>query len=323
MSKTRVCSKCGRELPLTSEYFYVNKKNAEGFRCECKSCQNAHYKIYYDNKYKSEHEKQQVIRNDLKQRNVKVCTGCKQLLPADIDYFYARKDTPDGLSYYCKECCKAGQRRYGADNRDTINEKAKLYTARPEIKQRKSEYDKMFYQVHKEEKAAYEHERYLKADKNRIREYHRKYNKEHEDYIKERGKKYREQNRDRLAKYDRQRYRKNKLSRLVSNAIGRGLKGAKNEQHWENLVPYNISQLKRHIERQFTPEMSWDNYGEYWELDHIIPQNLFNLSSPDNQDFKICWSLRNLRPLTVSENRSRPKDGSDVSDRLRKYILDQ
>lgn len=324
MFKTRVCSKCGRELPLTSEYFYVDKRNIEGFRCECKDCQSRQYKVYYNNKHKDEHKRVQISKDNLKQRNVKICTKCKQELSATTEYFYIRKDTPDGLSYYCKDCCKTGQKRYGAKNRDAINEKAKLYNARSDIKQRKSKYDKIFYQAHKEEKAAYERERYVKADKNKIREYHRKYNKEREDYIKERNKAYREQNRDKLAEYDKQRYKKNKLSRLVSNAIGRGLKGAKNERHWEDLVPYSLSQLKRYIERQFTPEMNWDNYGEYWELDHIIPQNLFNLlSSPDSQDFQICWSLRNLRPLTVSENRSRPKDGSDILDKQRRYILDQ
>ena len=33
----------------------------------------------------------------------------------------------------------------------------------------------------------------------------------------------------------------------------------------------NISEYKKHIENQFTPEMNWENWGEYWEIDHIKP----------------------------------------------------
>ena len=37
------------------------------------------------------------------------------------------------------------------------------------------------------------------------------------------------------------------------------------------------SEFKKHIENQFAPEMSWENYGSspdggnYWQMDHIIP----------------------------------------------------
>ena len=53
--------------------------------------------------------------------------------------------------------------------------------------------------------------------------------------------------------------------------------------------------------------------GEYWEIDHIIPLNLFNYESEQDEQFKICWSLANLRPLEKIANKKRPKDGSDIS----------
>ena len=38
-TKTKVCSKCGEEKPLTSEYWYKrNKGSIDGFRGECKIC---------------------------------------------------------------------------------------------------------------------------------------------------------------------------------------------------------------------------------------------------------------------------------------------
>lgn len=41
------------------------------------------------------------------------------------------------------------------------------------------------------------------------------------------------------------------------------------------------------------------------------------------QNFKVCWSLLNLRPLEWKANRQRPKDGSDISEELRQKILNQ
>ena len=89
------------------------------------------------------------------------------------------------------------------------------------------------------------------------------------------------------------------------------------------IVWYSLEDLRKHLEKQFTSEMNWSNYGSYWELDYIIPQNLFNFSSSEDPDFQICWSLLNLRPLTKRENRNRPRDGSDISLDLKLKILNK
>jgi len=39
-TKTKVCSKCGEEKPLTKEYFYSRKESKDGFRSDCKVCNN-------------------------------------------------------------------------------------------------------------------------------------------------------------------------------------------------------------------------------------------------------------------------------------------
>lgn len=60
---------------------------------------------------------------------------------------------------------------------------------------------------------------------------------------------------------------------------------------------------------------------ELWELDHVIPRNIFNYLSIKDKSFKTCWSLQNLRPILCINNKSRPKDGSDISEEIRKQIL--
>lgn len=59
---------------------------------------------------------------------------------------------------------------------------------------------------------------------------------------------------------------------------------------------------RAHLEKQFTRRMSWDNYGSYWHLDHIIPMASFKFDTPDDDAFKMCWAITNLRPLAAQEN---------------------
>ena len=56
--------------------------------------------------------------------------------------------------------------------------------------------------------------------------------------------------------------------------------------------------------------MNWDNYGSYWEIDHIKPVNTFDLSK--EKEILECFNYKNTRPLSVVENRKRPKNGSDL-----------
>jgi hypothetical protein len=61
----------------------------------------------------------------------------------------------------------------------------------------------------------------------------------------------------------------------------------------------SIEQLRAHLEKQFQPGMSWDNYGR-WHIDHIIPLSAFNLSDP-NQLSTACH-FSNLQPLWKKDN---------------------
>jgi len=64
-----------------------------------------------------------------------------------------------------------------------------------------------------------------------------------------------------------------------------------------------------HIEAQFIDGMTWDNYGEYWQLDHIIPCAAYDLREPAEQ--YRCFNFRNLRPLEATANISK-KDKLDL-----------
>lgn len=57
--------------------------------------------------------------------------------------------------------------------------------------------------------------------------------------------------------------------------------------------------LRKHLEKQFKPGMTWENHGK-WHIDHIIPLAKFD---PNNiEDVKISNNYTNLQPLWAKEN---------------------
>lgn len=98
---------------------------------------------------------------------------------------------------------------------------------------------------------------------------------------------------------------KGRLCNRIGCMINRSLKtGSKSRRHWETLLPFTREQFLKHIKKQFKEGMSFDNYGE-WHVDHKIPIDAFNFQTPEDHDFKICWSLKNLQPLWAKDNLSK------------------
>lgn len=102
-----------------------------------------------------------------------------------------------------------------------------------------------------------------------------------------------------------------KVKHYVSKSIRESLKKRKRRKNGITFdhLPYTMVELKEHLEKQFEPWMSWDNYGTAWHIDHIVQHNLFDYKSMDDPAFAECWALSNLRPLEKHANLSRPKSG--------------
>jgi len=93
-----------------------------------------------------------------------------------------------------------------------------------------------------------------------------------------------------------------RLNHIMSCKINSCLKGLRNKLYKEDVIGYNIKELREHLEKQFDENMSWDNYCKYWWVDHIKPISLFNYKKPEDKEFKECWSLKNLQPMEKIEN---------------------
>jgi hypothetical protein len=49
----------------------------------------------------------------------------------------------------------------------------------------------------------------------------------------------------------------------------------------------------------------WDDNDKStwkWQIDHIIPHSTFKYASMEDEEFKKCWALSNLRPYSAKLN---------------------
>jgi len=99
--------------------------------------------------------------------------------------------------------------------------------------------------------------------------------------------------------------RQNPMWKLVGNlrtriyqAIrgGRGSKSAKTRE----LLGCGLPELRYHLEKQFKPGMTWENYGPVWHADHARPCSSFDLNDPIQ--LRECFHFSNLQPLFAEEN---------------------
>lgn len=139
----------------------------------------------------------------------------------------------------------------------------------------------------------------------------KRYKEEHKKEISEASKVYRKANPDKVKKWKRAEYskRRNNKQTVIEEAVGRAIrkriKFNKQFGHWKEVLGYTVEDLMEHLEKKFTPEMNWDNYGTYWHIDHIRPKSWFEYTSTDSEAFKQCWALDNLQPLEASLNCSK------------------
>jgi len=78
-----------------------------------------------------------------------------------------------------------------------------------------------------------------------------------------------------------------------------------------NYVGCSLNFIKSWFEFQFDQNMTWENHGIYWHIDHIEPCSSFDLT--DYYMLYKCYNWSNLRPIHYLENLSK---GDKVDDDL-------
>ena len=114
--KTKMCTKCGRELPLSE--FTKNKASKDGLRAYCKECQKEYKKEYYENNQADDLRKQTKYRKCVTnpscprvggrgaQFETFICEICGtefRRLKSNVDYQYEHRGY---LPRFCSKECR-------------------------------------------------------------------------------------------------------------------------------------------------------------------------------------------------------------------------
>jgi hypothetical protein len=70
------------------------------------------------------------------------------------------------------------------------------------------------------------------------------------------------------------------------------------------LLGCSLDEWKTHLEAQFKPGMTWENWArDGWHIDHIVPLASFDLEDPEQA--AVAFHYSNTQPLWASENLSK------------------
>lgn len=305
------CPKCGKTKLLSA--FHRNKTSKLGVSCWCKECKSASNKLQRLTRVSPEHP--QTSFN---------CPSCSQKKPGKD--FYRNRARKTGIAKICKECDTEQRRRRQRSYKSIVKEKlcprcgkvkmaVEFYT-HAGMKSGLQTYCKGCTSDYMRErrvksglpvmeklprgqrrcgqckKVLSENNFYHRSDGRYYRSWcktceadmHREFKENNPEWMKE------------WYRFKRKTDIRYALSNYFSRYISWSLRRNKRQRHWEKIVGYTLLDLMDHLERNFEPDMTWDNYGSEWHIDHIIPLSSFSFSSYQDVAFKEAWRLMNLMP---------------------------
>jgi hypothetical protein len=231
----------------------------------------------------------------------------------------------------CSQCNKDKNKFIGKICHDCYNEKRRLRYKKmyKENKEFFLKRNKKFRDENKE-KTLNQNRNYYKNNKEKVCLGQKNYYQNNKDKKRISGHNYYIEHKEHLHKRQKVRLKERmeedfefkinyKIRNFVSHFIHITLNkqgSSKNEESCLKYLGYSIDLLKEYLEKQFEPWMNWTNYGNYklktwndndsstwnWNIDHIIPQSKLPYTSMEDDNFKKCWALENLRPLSAKEN---------------------
>ena len=206
----------------------------------------------------------------------KECKLCK--ITSSLSNFPLHKKSKDGVENRCKPCKKIyDSKRYKEDPEYHIKKATEWGVNNP---QRKLEIMV----------------KYQNSDK--YRKSWDEYYKNNQDKLKKVAREWNSTNKDRINVRDKNKYNNDiqfKIRKILRSRLTIALNGNFKSQSTLTLLGQSIDEFKLYLESLFFPEMNWENHGETWEIDHILPCVSFDLTHPEQQ--KQCFHYTNLQPL--------------------------
>ena len=137
-------------------------------------------------------------------------------------------------------------------------------------------------------------------------EYYKEYRDKNKEYFNEYTKSYYQSNKELYRKWHKNKYHTDlgyKLRHVISSRISHALRFY-NTIKQNRTIEYLGCSLNEYViflENKFDANMNWDNYGEYWEIDHIKPVTKFDFNN-ENELYE-CFHYSNTQPLNKIENK--------------------
>lgn len=231
----------------------------------------------------------------------KVCSKCK--VDQCVQEFCVDRKRKDGRYPQCKTCRRTA---YQVDRAAILEDRKAYYQANQErVKQTVSVYRKNNRDV-----ISLKAKEYSKRNIERRKAYYKEYRAKNLERVRERERIYARENKDARYKkslpYQKEWSRKRRKSdplfaikdrvRVKINQSLRSVKKRKS-QGTQKYLGCTWRELAIHIERQFTPNMNWDNRDK-WHIDHIVPVS----SAKTIDELMPLLHFTNLRPLLVKDN---------------------
>ena len=208
---------------------------------------------------------------------IKKCSSCE--VEKSLRYFGKDSSRKDGLKYKCVNCDK----KYAKIN----------YT---KYKEKHNHYMKEWYQKNKDAHSE-NSKNWRENNPKRFREIQGKYKENNIEKIREYSNNYKKQKR----KTDLNYKIKVNLRERMRDCLKNNYKKGKALE----LLGCSVNEYVIYLEQQFDESMNWENYGTYWEIDHIKQLHTFDLTQTYNHSK--AFNYKNTRPLTITKNRQRKK----------------
>jgi len=272
--KTKTCTKCKISKSITEFNKNITKK--DGLASQCKDCRKIENKKY-------------TIENVT---NIKIQK--KKHYEENKEYILKRNKI-------YRDSHKEERKIYVESNKEKIKKRTKEYKIKNKI--RIVKVSKIYQQKHKE-KIKIQHKIYIELNKDKISKQKKKYNTLHKNEIKEYDQAYRKSHKIQINRNKRRRKKTDINYKILENLrcrLWHALKKNIKSNTTKKLLGCTIPELKKHLQNQFLPGMTWKNHSiKGWHIDHIRPCDSFDLTKPSQQ--KKCFNYKNLQPLWAKVN---------------------
>lgn len=104
-----------------------------------------------------------------------------------------------------------------------------------------------------------------------------------------------------------------KISTILRASTRNFLINQPKKSKYTDIIGCSSEQFRKYIKSLFKEGMSFENYGNIWEIDHIIPLRSFDLT--DNEQYLRAAHYSNIQPLFKCKNRTKGDKINGISVR--------